>query len=305
MKSLKRARTSVDLQPETYEELMAEVQCFSCKGIPGPGPGPWNSYRCLDNCHSLCLDCSYPIDFEEADDKRGICPCGSKIRPNPCNMTQILVRMKIIPWFCCHYANGCREVFQEESALSDHQDECIYRNLKCCDPVCDKEVLFKDFLDHYSACRPEELRVFNTEKITVSYFARLCAANENMSYFPDRIEAHGSTFFFVCRVDNDYYRMWMLMHSSSDDALKNYEWRLQVKSGDDEEFVFRGKPFSTDRHYEHVIEKQDGFAIGIKKAVEIQERLGNIFEVEIEIRNLKEEVKDKDMESGVSSDECD
>lgn len=281
---MKRAKMSDDLEV-LEDELMAELLCYSCKGVPGPST--IRRYKCIEEGHSLCHDCK---------SSKPECPCGSRICPKHCKSTEILIRTLKIPWYCCHYQHGCRRMFRDETALNEHQADCSHRKIHCCYPDCNKEVLFKDFLDHYKqefGSKIVKAKNFSPTHL-VPYLAR-----------PLRIEAHGNTFFLVGKIHDDQCRMWMLMMSSSADVLKNFQCTLKVNDGK-RDIISRGEPFPIDKHFIEILDDEEGFSIGIRKALEIHERLGK-FKIEIEIRNLEEEAKprrtrNKDMESEVSSD---
>ena len=92
------------------------------------------------------------------------------------------------------------------------------------------------------------------------------------------------------------------MLASSPDVLKNFEWILTINGVGKERYRFEGgEPLPIETTYSQVLSEEIGFTIGQKKALKIKKEYGK-FEVMIEIRNLKEEAKDEDVESGVSSD---
>lgn len=283
-----RTRSSGDLEREPFEELLVEIQCYSCKDLPRPR---YNMrYKCIDKGHSLCSECK-GLDLEEEPMK---CPCGSEISSKNCKLVQKL--MKTTPWYCRNFKHGCREMFQVEREFNHHQLECIYRELRCCYRNCNKELLFKDFSDHFSECRPNAHRTYNVAKKSISFLVKKPELMffHRSTFRPIRFDVFESSFFLITVEENGYYRLWMLALSSSPDVLKNYEWNLKITGAGKEKFAYSGEPFPIDKHYRDVLKGDDGFSIGIGKAVEIQEKLGK-FAVNIEIHNFK------DMESAVST----
>lgn len=264
---------------------MAEIQCYSCYGVPGPTNNL--RFKCLKNFHPLCQNCKWSR-----------CPCRSEVGPNYCRITQML--LDNIPWYCCHYKYGCREMFNGESALVEHQDDCIYRPVRCCHASCRAKISFKDFLDHYNRCRPRKAQIIKNYKHSVRFKIDKSDKNGDV-WFPTQYQAYGNAFFFVFVRRQGYYQMWMLMLTSSQEVLKNYEWNLRIFANEKEELIFRGEIFPIDKEPRQVLEEQSGFSIGCRKALAIYNQLGK-FEVMIEIRNFKAQFKNEDGESGVSSD---
>ena len=78
------------------------------------------------------------------------CICKSKSYNGPVKYIERMFEK--LPWhFCCHFKFGCQDVF-EANGLEDHQKCCIYREINCVFDDCKKQVLFKDFFDHFETC---------------------------------------------------------------------------------------------------------------------------------------------------------
>lgn len=288
-------KMSLDLKIESLEELVAEMQCSSCKAVPQPSNSA--RYKCVIMGHTLCKNC------KEASAGGYIKKCrlcgrdhNSHITEIECGMTKVL--LKNLPWFCRFYKNGCREAFLNERALAGHQLECVYHNIKCSNRLCSKEILFKDYLDHFSECF-SSIPPFKSTKVKVEYKV---PDVRDRTWNPARIEAHGFSFFFNFITRNGLCQMWMVMLTCSPDVLKNFEWSLSIDGADNEGFTFRGKMIPIDKDPEEIHGDREGFLLGCKKAMDFQNRAGGNLEVMIQIGNLKEEAKDDDVESGVSSD---
>ena len=86
------------------------------------------------------------------------------------------------------------------------------------------------------------------------------------------------------------------------DGARNYSYTTSVPSKHGEKFIFCGHVSTVDKGFEDVIASGSLLTIGID-AVKRSLNEKKIFEVEITIRNLKEEAKDDDLESGVSDGE--
>ena len=114
--------------------------------------------------------------------------------------------------------------------------------------------------------------------------------------------ACGAVFFTAGYVKNETVYFWLQLLGSSDEA-KKYLCTISVKNKiGNEEFNYSGTVHTLDKGYEDIIASGSLLSIGVdaaKRSLDDQ----NSLEVEFTIRNLKEEAKDDDMESGVSDGE--
>ena len=93
-------------------------------------------------------------------------------------------------------------------------------------------------------------------------------------------------------------QIWVLFFGSTEEA-RNYSCRISVKSKFGNEFNYTGPVHTIDKNYEEMVTFGSLLGIGID-AVKRSLDEENQFEFEVTIRNLKEEAKDENMESGVS-----
>ena len=130
---------------KTMEEIRNELICQICESRLRPGKSQW--YRCL-NLHLICQDCKAKWEF---------CDCEEPISKVYCKIFEKLLNVKGLKFNCANTKHGCQQAFLE-SALEDHESECIYRLLQC--PVvavkagkimnlCSRTFPFKNTLDHY------------------------------------------------------------------------------------------------------------------------------------------------------------
>lgn len=265
-------RITADCGMESFEKFVTEIQCYSCKAIPDPKDN--FRYKYFKQHHTLCGGCYGKIQ-------------------SPAGMGLTIINIR--KWCCCHFEHGCREMFREEKALTDHQVECIYRQIPCCYAKCDQKIAFNDYLAHLSVLHP---RCTKGSKQLVEYDIKSIIGLSRAEFYPVRFETHGNSFFLINIVENGLVRMWMLMFSSSSDVLRNYEWNLKLAGTDMVEHNAKGPPLPIEKHHKDVMDEEGGFSIERKKAVKIQEEFGK-FGVMIWINNLKEETKYEDVELGV------
>jgi len=108
-------------------------------------------------------------------------------------------------------------------------------------------------------------------------------------------------FFTISKVDNNTIYSCIVLMGSTDQS-RNYSYTSAVTSNIGEKFVFSGPVPTVDRSVDDIIASGSLLTLG----TDVFNRSLNEdkqFEVEITVRNLKEEAKDDDMESGVSDGE--
>ena len=103
-------------------------------------------------------------------------------------------------------------------------------------------------------------------------------------------------------IENKTVYFWLHPLGSSDEA-KKYLCTISIENEiENEKFIYSGRVHTLDKGYKDIIASGSLLSIGVdaaKRSLNDQKKL----EVEITIRNLKEEAKDNDMESGVSDGE--
>ena len=276
---------------EELLKLIPELQCHKCKNVPGPTQK--DRYSCTNAAHTLC---------EEHKTK---CPCGSKVGKSPSPV--ICKLLQNLPWMCKNYKMGCREIKIKVEDLEFHQRKCVYRKVYCPQIVCKKEkVLFKDVLIHLKKClkKPifeEEMSNDETNKFDIGIGCPREFENED-SWAPTKITSTcGAVFFPFTYVENKHLYVWICLLGSSDEA-NNFSCSYSMKNEMGEKFIYSGPVFTLDQNYEDIVTA--GSLLGIRiDAVKRSLTEERELEFEITIRNLKEEFKDEDMESGVSDGE--
>ena len=130
---------------KTMEEIRNDLICQICESRPRPGKSQW--YRCM-KLHLVCQNCKAECEK---------CDCDEPISKAYCKIIEKLLNVKGLKFNCANTQHGCQQAFLE-SALEDHESECIYRLLQC--PVvakgdgeieryCEESFAFKDAFDHY------------------------------------------------------------------------------------------------------------------------------------------------------------
>jgi len=276
--------------------LIPELQCHECKNVPGPNGNQKNRYSCFDTSHALC---------EEHKKK---CPCGSKVGKSPSPVIAKLLQN--LPWMCQNYKTGCREAKMNIEDLEHHQGKCIYRQVFCPHVACQEKskVLFKDVINHLEICLEEPVEVeemLNGEanKFLVFFKTNEFNLRDTCYWFPTKMTSTcGAVFYTSGCVENKTVYFWLHLLGSSDEA-KKYLCTVSIKNEiENEKFIYSGRVHTLDKGYENIIASGSLLSIAVdaaRRSLNDKRQL----EVEIIIRNLKEEAKDSDMESGVSDGE--
>ena len=289
---------SLSKHEELLQKLIPDLQCHECKNVPGPIGNQMNRYSCTKAAHTLC---------EEHKTK---CACGSKVVESPSPIIAKL--LENLPWMCQNYQTGCRESKINVEDLEFHHRNCIYRLVFCPNVDCEfgRQSLFKDVLDHLKICMSEA--IYEEEMLKVAehnfdtcierYIFNLDIMENGTTWPPSKLTSTcGGVFFVSGCIENDTFYLWCCLLGSSDEA-KKYSGIYSVTNQIGQEFIYKGPVSTLDDKSDDII--TSGSLLGIrinaaKRSLNSEKELW----VKITIRNLKEEAKDDDMESGVSNDD--
>ena len=286
----KRAKQDFD------QILIEQLKCYICKDGLKAGKHRW--YRCLQ-LHMICQDC------KEAGNLAN-CLCKKKISLEFCKMTEALLNAKKMRFSCENQSRGCQEKLDEENMIF-HQSECIFRLVVCPNLKCKSEVPFYDLLNHMST---EEFRKYKMTGSIGKMVATRWKHNNTRtgnSVFPSlELEVNGiGTFIIVARIYNEVFYHWIHFLGSSQEAKKfsyTFEYKNEEKTPHASN-VYSNQMVSIDDSFDKIIENGNCFGIP-RKLFDKQFVLENgIFEYSVMIRNLKEEAKDDNVESGVSDND--
>jgi len=275
-------------------KYLPDLQCRKCKNIPGPDGDQRNRYYCINESHSLC------------EEHKAECPCGSKVGKRPSPIVAKL--LEDLPWMCRNYEKGCREINMNVEDLEHHQRKCIFRQVFCLWLLCKEKAMFKDVIEHYETLHQKlkEPKIVNeeTNKWTIKVTAKGVDLNNytDYSWYPWKVTtSYGNDFIMVAYLVRKIFHFWPYFFGSVDEVTK-FDCLCSFKSQTGVEFTYRGPVHTLDKGKDDIIASGSFFAIPINAVnFSLDEEKGN--EVEVTIRNLKEEAKDSDTSSGVSDDE--
>ena len=273
---------------KAVSEIRSDVVCHVCKEPARPGKRQW--YRCM-NLHQICQNCK---------EKKKKCSCGRLISLEYCKQTEKLLSVEGLKFNCINKKNGCQEAFTE-NALGEHESECIYRQVPCLfkgNGPCDFKPAFHNVIQHYENQHGE---------IPVHDLSKIVTARNAGNWCLSKCTFNNQTFLF-CEKDDDTMNVeynWVYILGSPSEA-KHYAYTLKCFKKETK-ISFEGKVAAIDVPFETLLKTGKCFVIPAVQWALFEDENGEIeeFKYSLEIRNLKEEAKDENYESGISDDDED
>ena len=280
-------------------EIRNELVCQICKGHARPGKKHW--YRCWD-LHPICQDC-------KGKNEKCSCDGGHTITNEFCKMTEKLLSIDGMKYNCINTKNGCKEV-RDENALEDHEPECIYRLVPClCNSLtheCDCEkVTFHEVIQHYEE-EMENVTLFDLKvKISCDWDSEVILAGVYYYCHPRKFNLNNQTFLLLrnVKIEDEVENWWVSILGSPNEA-KHFSYTLKL-FGPKTTITFEGSVAAIDESFDTLYAAGKCFATPHKAFIGQLLDEEKKHEYSLEIRNLKEEIKDENYESGISDNEED
>ena len=278
-------------------EFRNDLVCQICRGHARPGKKQW--YRCLD-LHPICQDC-------KVKNEKCSCDGGHTISNEFCKMTEKLLSVVGMKYNCFNTKNGCQEVLAE-TALEDHESSCIYRVVQCLRNAllapCTEKVTFREVIQHYEDHGKVKLTEGNLKmkhRNTCSEFY-LDISGGNRFFPPLKFSLNNQTFLLFHKTEEKIVHLWVYMLGSPNEA-KHFSYTLKL-FGPNTTLTIDGKVAAIDESFDTLSAAGKCFAYSHKNFI-AQVLNENRYEYSLEIRNLKEEAKDENYESGISDNDED
>ena len=281
-----------DFSQTLYEKL----ECYICKSGLRAGKPHW--YRCTQD-HRICQDC------REVEEKKN-CSCTKFIPLKYCEVIDALLSLDKMQFKCENLSRGCQESLDKENMIY-HQTECIYRLVRCPSIHCESKIQFHELLDHMKpGCLLKDDHGLYNEYV-YSYNVKSC----DTGYRPIKITAENKIFFSTIKIKDGGLYQWIHFYGSPIEA-KNYYYTVEYYNDTKTPkptCSFSDQVVSIDETVDSIVENGNYFSITGKvlESKFLQEKPEKEkstykfrFKLSVKIRNLKEEVKDENVESGVS-----
>ena len=289
------------------EILIEQLKCYICKSGLKVGKHRW--YRCLQ-LHMICQDCKEGHLCRDGRAAFLACLCKKKISLEYCKMTEALLNAKKMRFNCENLLRGCQEKSDEENMIF-HQSECIYRLVVCpnFNLKCQSKVPFHELLDHLKTDEFKGHKKTGSlgEKVALRYnFPGTIHAHPVLLFPALEVEVNGTgTFIVVAKIENGVFYHWIHFVGSSHEA-KKFSYTFEYKNEEKTPHAhasYSNQMVSIDETSDTIIENGDCFGIPRKLFFKHFVRESGYFEYSVKIRNLKEEAKDDNVESGVSDND--
>ena len=232
------------------------------------------------------------------------CSCGKPISEEYCEMTEKWLSaegLKGLKFNCANTERGCKEVLAE-CALEDHESECIYRLVSCpinaMGGVCKAKVTFQDVIQHFEK-QHRELR--DWQPTLPKELTEHGMTGKNSYLVPQKISVNNRMFLLCGKTESSIFYRWVYLLGSPIEA-KHFSYTLKFH-GRNATAIFEGKVAGIEESFDELTEKCFNMTHKNFKAQFVDENLK--YELSLEIRNLKEEVKDDNYESGISDNDED
>lgn len=278
-----------------FDNIENQLICRICNGYPERGEPRW--YRCT-GLHQICQDC------KEAKGKDS-CKCGNPIIRDHCQMTEAFLKVKTRSK-CKNVKRGCQEILGEEEMVL-HAPECIFRLVPCpyvLKGICPEPIDFQTVLQHNQDKHESEkfpLELIGVDKGKKQYSLTPELKMSKVLSFPNvKMECGGQVFLIAGQRNGDVFYQWVHCLGSPDVA-KRFAYTLEYQ-GSKFTLKFVGEAIPIDVAWHTIIKDRQCFAYGFEPLMTqfVDENLK--IEFSVQIRDLKEEVKDTNEESGISDD---
>ena len=271
--------------------LHEELKCFICENGVSAGKHRW--YKCIQG-HTVCQDC------KEVKGKKE-CSCSKPfVEGGHCKMTESLLNLDKMQFKCENLHRGCQENKEKESMIF-HQTECIYRLVICPGRNCKSQVPFHELLEHMKmnkAILPEEAvkMTFREKKAFSSKIFLAMIEIESKTFLTCLTTSKGFT-------ETGMIHYWIYFVGSPQEA-KHYSYTLECQNEEGTtKNTFVCQVVSIDETVDSIIRNGNCLNIIFSKFSRRDEQNIRVFKHTVTIRNLKEEAKDENVESGISDND--
>ena len=219
--------------------------------------------------------------------------------------------LSTIPHPCKNGKYGCQEIAMLEE-LTLHEDICDYRKVNCVADYCKADVCYLNYMEHFEINHLyfDHIDDDDDDDDETKNTARPYSIDTIGFFFYDieslkmnRINAFDQTFLEVNHVQNGFVYRWVVLVGFKEEAEKYcYQATIANLTNVNDKITFSGKVRSLDETRKDIIAEQKCFIVGKQTCKNLMDENEEIY-YKIELRNLKEEAKDENEESGIDDDD--
>ena len=286
------------------ESVRPVFECMTCKAFPTIESVPSeNRKKC--HCHGNYACSCYPIVQPKC---RNGHDTGKIIRVT--NLDELEWQIKLlstIPHPCKNGKYGCKEIAMPEE-LPLHEDICDYRKVNCVVGTCTADVCYLKYMEHFNKDHSTKRSLISSKKnaglysINASFHSRF-TESENIVKRVQTFVAFDRTFFDVRCFQNGFVYRWIVLVGFREEAEKYYyQASIENPTNVNDKITFSGKVRSLDETRKDIMAEQKCFIVGKQTCKNLMDEHEKIH-CSFELRNLKEEAKDENEESGIDDDD--
>ena len=294
---------------ESCQGFFDRLKCHICGSRPEFGKYWW--YTCLSD-HKICRNCK--VDYKRTSRilkqnnkqmRLSTCTCDFPIGEQNCKIIEDLLKSKTVKFPCPNAERGCQEILAEE-AIEAH--DCVFRAVECPRTDCSRIVPYFELIEHMKdKCikTTSSLNVVNSGTMEI-------IEDEDYCLTPLMFELDRKNFVFTGQNKGSRLFCWVQLIGPKIDA-KNYYYTVEFHGNDSNvRITYSGPVLSIDENCKSIYLKRHCFGIEyhsfMAQFIEFKDREKRYFreerfKVTVNIRNMKEESKDDNYESGISDDE--
>jgi large subunit ribosomal protein LP2 len=314
--------TADDFRKEFMDNVEENITCSKCKKVPRNATVSWCSAHHLmcQSCHEskryltkkYCEHYGHYGPIYPGGQSCGTCPpcvqakivqCGATCNvSNAPALSPFLANvLKMFPTKCKFTHNGC-QVFIALKELEVHEVDCVYRNINCPFVDCKSQnVSFIGLGEHLEANHGNLKKI---SKARSKESIPMLDQQPPVVWIPQELAFRNRSFFTEVHRDAALKsrHFWIYFHGTPEEAV-HYSYRIKIVGANGKELMFKGNVYSLDETKKAILAKED-VIIQYDNQVKRLEVDGQI-NFEITLYSDKEEIKDEDVESGISDDEED
>ena len=216
------------------------------------------------------------------------------------NTLRLQTLMAQLPVVCKYKSNGCQEILMKEDMFK-HEQGCLLTPPYC--PMsyglnCTQRFTYHGLMKHVTQVH-KGLDVIEKKKFVIT--SKIDASLKSQKLATTRISAFDFTFFEVGTINGQFMFKWIYILADPDVA-KNFYYHVKIKNASGVELIFSDQVRSLSEHYGSIIGSYKAFFMPIVRVKEFMDDNSQMV-FEYQIRNMKEEAKDDNEESGISDDD--
>ena len=246
--------------------------------------------------------CQNPI-YENSYKFRKICgkKCEQKFKVQGSDIPVLAKLMAQLPIYCKYEKNGCQGILMKEDMI-DHEEVCVYRPINCADLKCTQKFIGMDsshgLMEHLTEVH-KGLDVIEKKKFLIT--TKIGADLKSAMLATTQISAFNFTFFEVGVITDQFMFRWIYILADANVA-KNFFYDVTIKNQNTgEKLNYFGQVRSLSEHDEDITESFKAFFVPNVRVEEFMDADSKLV-LEYQIRNMKDEAKDDNEESGISDD---